>query len=431
MKQLVFKKLLLIILLVLSSVDTFAQVTWTKHPENPLMSGNGNGTWDKHVFAPDVIFNADSNRYEMWYCGSYGPEVSWYPYRIGFAYSSDGIRWTKYEGNPVLVPDAGSWDEGSVSLGSVLRENGQYKLWYYGSNNNIHQIGYATSPDGITWSKNANPVLSAGSAAWEAGGVLWCSVLSNSGEYTMYYTGKEITAGICRIGRATSVDGINWQRDTINNPILTIGTTGQWDDKVVCAPYCLYTSSMIYMLYTGWANNYFGSQIGLATSTNNGITWTKHANNPVIDLGPQGSWDANYVEAGSIILVEDTLYTWYDGSRNNTATNLWRIGLAKSPIEPVSVENEITQPTEFLLSQNHPNPFNPSTKIKYSVPQTSQVQLKVFDVLGNEIETLVNEEKPSGTYELTWNAADLPSGVYFYQLKAGEYTGTKKMILLK
>jgi photosystem II stability/assembly factor-like uncharacterized protein len=88
-------------------------------------------------------------------------------------------------------------------------------------------------------------------------------------------------------------------------------------------------------------------------------------------------------------------------------------------------------PTEFLLSQNYPNPFNPSTKIKYSVPQTSQVQIKVFDVLGNEIETLVNEEKSVGTYELTWNAASFPSGVYFYQLKAGDYISTKKMILLK
>jgi len=88
-------------------------------------------------------------------------------------------------------------------------------------------------------------------------------------------------------------------------------------------------------------------------------------------------------------------------------------------------------PTEFSLSQNFPNPFNPSTKIKYSVPQSSNVVIKVFDVLGNEIETLVNEEKTSGTYEVTWYAEQLPSGVYFYQLQAGEYIKTKKMLLLK
>jgi hypothetical protein len=88
-------------------------------------------------------------------------------------------------------------------------------------------------------------------------------------------------------------------------------------------------------------------------------------------------------------------------------------------------------PSEFSLSQNYPNPFNPSTKIKYSIPQSSNVVIKVFDILGNEIELLANEEKPAGTYELTWSAANLPSGVYFYQLKAGSFLETKKMILLK
>ena len=88
-------------------------------------------------------------------------------------------------------------------------------------------------------------------------------------------------------------------------------------------------------------------------------------------------------------------------------------------------------PQIYCLDQNYPNPFNPNTKIKYSVPQVSQVQIKVFDVLGNEIETLVNEEKQIGTYELTWSVEGFSSGVYFYQLKAGDYTSVRKMILLK
>ena len=84
-----------------------------------------------------------------------------------------------------------------------------------------------------------------------------------------------------------------------------------------------------------------------------------------------------------------------------------------------------------MLSQNFPNPFNPSTKIRYSVTQSTNVVIKVFDVLGNEIETFVNEEKPAGTYELKWNAANLPSGVYFYQLRSGDFIETKKMVLMK
>ncbi|MCW8805569.1 MAG: right-handed parallel beta-helix repeat-containing protein [Ignavibacteriaceae bacterium] len=119
----------------------------------------------------------------------------------------------------------------------------------------------------------------------------------------------------------------------------------------------------------------------------------------------------------------------FDGDTRNISTP--DIGADEFAGIPVGVENDIQLPTEFALEQNYPNPFNPSTIIKYSVPQTSQVQIKVFDVLGNEIETLFNEEKSVGTYELIWNAANLPSGVYFYQLKAGEFISTKKMLLLK
>jgi hypothetical protein len=97
----------------------------------------------------------------------------------------------------------------------------------------------------------------------------------------------------------------------------------------------------------------------------------------------------------------------------------------------VGIEEETALPTEFLLLQNYPNPFNPSTKIKYSVPQSSQVVVKVFDVLGNEIETLVNEEKSVGTYEISWTAENLPNGIYFYRIQARSFIETKKMLLLK
>ena len=88
-------------------------------------------------------------------------------------------------------------------------------------------------------------------------------------------------------------------------------------------------------------------------------------------------------------------------------------------------------PEQFRLEQNYPNPFNPSTKIEFRIADFGFVTLKVYDILGNEIATLVNEEKPAGTYELTWYAAGFPSGVYFYQLKAGSFIETKKMILMK
>lgn len=91
----------------------------------------------------------------------------------------------------------------------------------------------------------------------------------------------------------------------------------------------------------------------------------------------------------------------------------------------------ISIPKEFNLSQNYPNPFNPSTTISYSLTSNSLVQLKIFNILGQEIETLVNEEKPSGNYQVVFDANNLSSGIYFYKIQAGEFTSTKKMILLK
>jgi photosystem II stability/assembly factor-like uncharacterized protein len=88
-------------------------------------------------------------------------------------------------------------------------------------------------------------------------------------------------------------------------------------------------------------------------------------------------------------------------------------------------------PTIFNLRQNYPNPFNNSSVLIYSVSQSADIEIKVYDVLGNEIETLVNEKKQTGSYEITWYAEGLPSGVYFYRLQAGDYIETKKMVLMK
>lgn len=107
-------------------------------------------------------------------------------------------------------------------------------------------------------------------------------------------------------------------------------------------------------------------------------------------------------------------------------------------VESVSgLNEEIANVKSFQLNQNYPNPFNPSTKISYQIPNFSKVTLKIFDILGNEVATLVDEEKMQGTYEVTFNLqpttnhAQLTSGVYLYQLKAGNLVQSRKMILTK
>jgi len=123
---------------------------------------------------------------------------------------------------------------------------------------------------------------------------------------------------------------------------------------------------------------------------------------------------------------------WWSPSNNSwTDASIW--GTAKlGPEIVVGVKPLPTPvPTKFALNQNYPNPFNPSTRITFSVANPDMVTLKVFSVLGKEVATLVNERMNTGTYEVDFNAADLPSGVYFYQITTGNNSVTKKMMLLK
>jgi hypothetical protein len=111
-------------------------------------------------------------------------------------------------------------------------------------------------------------------------------------------------------------------------------------------------------------------------------------------------------------------------ARGHYATNFSQI--------PVSVEEEeLGFPTEFILYQNFPNPFNPSTIISWQSPVAGNQTLKIYDVLGNEVATLINEYRNAGSYEIDFNASSLSSGIYFYRLTAGSFIQTKKMILVK
>jgi hypothetical protein len=97
----------------------------------------------------------------------------------------------------------------------------------------------------------------------------------------------------------------------------------------------------------------------------------------------------------------------------------------------VSVDDEFETPKSFYLAQNYPNPFNPSTTIRFQIVDFGFVSIKVYDMLGKEIETLVNEEKPKGIYEIIFDGSGLVSGTYFYQFKTANYIETKKMQLMK
>jgi hypothetical protein len=97
----------------------------------------------------------------------------------------------------------------------------------------------------------------------------------------------------------------------------------------------------------------------------------------------------------------------------------------------VTTDRTSIAPDEFWLSQNHPNPFNPSTNIRYEVPRESHVTLRIHNVLGQEVAALVNELRQPGRYQVQWNAENFSSGVYFYRLQAGDFVQTKKLMVVK
>ncbi|HDZ58809.1 MAG TPA: T9SS type A sorting domain-containing protein [Ignavibacteriales bacterium] len=131
-----------------------------------------------------------------------------------------------------------------------------------------------------------------------------------------------------------------------------------------------------------------------------------------------------------IIVTDFPLYFMEEAEAQQVITNgLMEFG------EVTGIENDrnnpAAQPNKYSLNQNYPNPFNPSTRIRFSIPVQSKVVLRLYNTIGEELRVLVNEEKEAGAYEVEFNANNLPSGVYFYRLRAGNFVKTKKMILLR
>ena len=177
-------------------------------------------------------------------------------------------------------------------------------------------------------------------------------------------------------------------------------------------------SSKVKLISYGSAKDYdidlnYATANGMGRFANSGVILTANTSHTFIpdwtDL--TNSQLVVLVDIGNNGTIDDTLHL------NNT----------------VDVEDQglMLSPNSYNLAQNYPNPFNPTTTVQYSIPQRSDVILKVYDVLGNEVVTLVNEEKPAGVYTINFDASQLASGIYLYRLQAGNFVETKKMILIK
>ncbi len=146
------------------------------------------------------------------------------------------------------------------------------------------------------------------------------------------------------------------------------------------------------------------------------------------DLGNAPLYDTITAKSILMDLTGTTLMQGSDGHLYICRLSQGTITRFKHDVTGINNNNS---PVGYSVSQNYPNPFNPVTSIRYEIPKEGIVSLKIYNVLGSEVSTLVNETKQQGSYEVTWDAANYPSGVYFYELSADEFTERKKMVLVK
>jgi len=192
--------------------------------------------------------------------------------------------------------------------------------------------------------------------------------------------------------------------------------------------------------------NIFAGGSGVYLSTNSGTTWTTTGltNQYITSLAASGT---NIFAGGNgVFLSTNSGTTWTSAGLTNqyitslavSSTNIFAATYGNNvwmrPLSEMVTVFEVSKnnlPTDYVLKQNYPNPFNPSTMIEFSIKNNSWAKLIVYDMLGREVTTLVNENKSAGTYKVKFDASHLSSGVYLYKLETNGFTQSKKMLLLK
>jgi len=368
------------------------------------------------------------------------------------AVSDDGINWTfvAQTTGVNIYPSTGAF----YRL-SVLYEGGNTWKGYGDQGQAI--IQYYTSTNGIDWTGVAVDILNRDSPqSWESGsGAISPYVFKVNNTYVMTYSAG-LTDNNQGIGIAYSGDGQNWTKDA-NNPVFSIADGVAWRTVRNYNGYI--------MLDDGWWRMYFQGTnaagvyaIGMATAEvplpvelvsftatvdrmNANLRWSTatEVNNYGFEIERRqtAQWQkVGFVAgAGNSNAPRDYSYTDNNLSPGRYTYRLKQIDNNGAFSYHGSVEVEIGgAPHEFGLSQNYPNPFNPSTQIQYSLAKAAQVSLKIYNLLGLEVATLVNGRQEAGSYTVPFNTTgthSLSSGVYFCRLEAGSFVSTKRLILMK
>jgi len=286
-----------------ASAAPVSPVKWARYANNPVLSCGPSGSWDDASIMSRCVIQ-DAGELKLYYTGWDGSD-----YAIGLATSADGTSWTKYAKNPILQKGVyGSWEETRVESPWVIKDGSGYHMWYIGWTGIRLEMGYASSRDGINFDKYpGNPAFKVGSpGAWDSSEVAWPTVLKENGQFRLWYAGGDGSKD--QIGYAVSDDGLAWTR-SLANPVLRLGLANAWDDSLVSTPCVVNDSGVLRMWYGGYSGRNWG--IGYAT-LNDGFVWTKHASNPVL-AGQGSGWESAHTVCPAVLYDGLEARMWYTG----------------------------------------------------------------------------------------------------------------------
>ena len=232
------------------------------------------------------------------------------------------------------------------------------------------------------------------------------------------------------IGYATSPNGINWVKDTLNNPVLEVGPSGSFYDTWVFPSAVLLMNDTLRMWFTGWDGSLQGNypkteEIGYAFSSD-GVNWVIENNaQPVLNVGAIGSWEQDQVICGSVLVHEDTLKMFYVGHKY---PNGYQIGLAIDTVFNKDIGINELQQSIALYMIISPNPINDVATIAFYLSKASNTSMVIYNQHGQVVATLLDEKTQTGNHELTYDTSALPAGLYFCVLKSNNSMLTKKFI---
>lgn len=301
---------------------------WDRYAGNPLITEGAPGAWDDHgaTFA-SVIWDEAAGEFRMYYHGfAYSGA-----HQIGLATSPDALNWTKYPGNPVLTPGPAAWDNHSVRVPMVWKEGPDYHMIYTGYNGSSYQVGYAYSSDGITWTKHAsNPVFN--DPTWAHNQTENWGVMKVGSEYLMWYS----NFGIRESGIAVSTDLVTWTTYQPNPIFATSGVPS--DDRY--SQYCPFSFKYggdYYVLMPSYNNSYNYSKYYLYRSSSPYFPLSdRHLVRVAHTVGPDGQWDDNDSDTPFVLTLDiertvfynDELWCYYAAEGG---ANLWKEGLHFEP----------------------------------------------------------------------------------------------------